>query len=61
MQAREVVEDVHVHGVDEKAPAIIYRYWPALLVNPYNQKHELEGPRGVTFVVRRAAPAPRHF
>jgi len=59
VQARGVVEDVHVHGVDEKAPAIIY--WPALLVNPYNQKHELEGPRGVTFVVRSSCAGDQAF
>src|SRR6185437_4564143 len=28
-----VVEDVHQHGVDEKAPAIIY--WPVLMYIPY--------------------------
>jgi predicted permease len=30
-----VVEDVHVHGVDEAAPAIIY--WPVMLQDPYTR------------------------
>jgi predicted permease len=54
-----VVEDVHVHGVDEKAPAIVY--WPALLADPYNQKHELYGPRGVTFAVRSSRAGEQPF
>jgi predicted permease len=45
-----VVEDVRQHGVDEKAPAIVY--WPAMLYDPYTAKHPIDGPRSVTFVIR---------
>ncbi|HVU46650.1 MAG TPA: ABC transporter permease [Terracidiphilus sp.] len=54
-----VVEDVHVHGVDDKAPAIIY--WPALLANPYRQTHELMSLRGVTFVARSSRAGEQSF
>jgi len=45
-----VVEDVRHHGVDEKAPAIIY--WPAMLQDPYTSKFTIAGPRAVTFAIR---------
>jgi predicted permease len=45
-----VVEDVRVHGVDEKAPAIIY--WPALLNNPYSPKPAINSQRFVCFAIR---------
>jgi len=45
-----VVEDVHVHGVDEKAPAIVY--WPALLSSPYTPQPTIDAPRFVTFAIR---------
>jgi predicted permease len=45
-----VVEDVRVHGVDEKAPAIVY--WPAMLNDPYTPKPTIQAPRFVTFVIR---------
>jgi predicted permease len=45
-----VVEDVRVHGVDEKAPAVVY--WPALIDNPYTQKPSLFSQRGVRFMIR---------
>ncbi|KAA6457932.1 ABC transporter permease [Acidobacteria bacterium AB60] len=45
-----VVADVHQHGVDEKAPAIIY--WPVLMYIPYIEKPTLGAERGVTFVIR---------
>lgn len=54
-----VVEDVHVHGVDEKAPAIVY--WPVLLASPYSHVHEPIGPRGVTFVVRSSRAGEQSF
>jgi len=44
-----VVEDVHVHGVDEKAPAIIY--WPAMLNNPYTPQPTIFTRRFVTFTI----------
>jgi predicted permease len=45
-----VAEDVRVHGVDEKAPAIIY--WPAMLNNPYTRTPTIDAPRFVTFAIR---------
>jgi predicted permease len=45
-----VVEDVRVHGVDEKAPGIIY--WSALIEDPYSQQPAIEAARSVRFVIR---------
>lgn len=45
-----VVEDVRVHGVDEKAPAMVY--WPAMLNDPYTPKPAIQAPRFVTFAIR---------
>ncbi len=45
-----VAEDVRVHGVDEKAPAIVY--WPAMLNDPYTLKPTVDAPRFVTFAIR---------
>ena len=45
-----VVEDVHVHGVDEKAPAIVY--WPAMLNSPYTPQPTVDSQRFVTFAIR---------
>jgi predicted permease len=45
-----VVEDVHQHGVDEKAPAIIY--WPAMLNDAYSSKPAISVARTVRFAVR---------
>ncbi len=45
-----VVEDVRVHGVDEKAPAIIY--WGVLLDDPYSQQPGIETERYVRFMIR---------
>jgi predicted permease len=45
-----VVEDVRVHGVDEKAPAMVY--WPAMLNDPYTPKATIQAPRFVTFAIR---------
>ena len=45
-----VVEDVHQHGVDEKAPIIIY--WPVLIYIPYIDKPTIGAERNVTFAIR---------
>jgi len=45
-----VVEDVRQHGVDEKAPAIIY--WPAMIRDPYSSQPAVEVARSVRFAVR---------
>ena len=45
-----VVEDVHVHGVDEKAPAVVY--WPVLLKSPYTLQPTIDAQRFVTFAIR---------
>lgn len=45
-----VVEDVRQHGVDDKAPAIVY--WPAMIHDPYSQTPAIAASRSVTFVLR---------
>jgi FtsX-like permease family len=54
-----VVEDVRVHGVDEKAPAIVY--WPAMVNNPYTPKPDIVPPRFVTFAIRSNAAGTDSF
>ena len=54
-----VVEDVRQHGVDEKAPAIVY--WPAMLNDPYTAKPTIDGPRSVTFVIRSNRAGNENF
>jgi predicted permease len=45
-----VVEAVHVHGVDEAAPPIVY--WPAMFYDRFRSPNpEMDGLRTVTFVV----------
>jgi len=44
-----VVEDVRVHGVDEKAPSIIY--WPAMFYDRFATPPQMGGLRFVTFVM----------
>jgi len=44
-----VVEDVHVHGVDEKAPGIIY--WPAMFYDRFATPPQQDGLRFVTFAI----------
>lgn len=45
-----VVEDVHVHGVDEVAPATVY--WPAMFYDRFATPPMMDGLRDVTFAVR---------
>jgi predicted permease len=54
-----VVEDVRVHGVDEKAPAIIY--WPAMHQDPYTAKPTIDAPRFVTFAIRSERAGTESF
>jgi predicted permease len=44
-----VVEDVHVHGVDEKAPAIIY--WPAMFYDRFATPPGMDGLRFAAFAI----------
>jgi len=44
-----VVEDVRVHGVDEKAPGMIY--WPAIFSDRFATPPQMGGLRFVTFVI----------
>jgi predicted permease len=44
-----VVEDVHVHGLDEKAPPIVY--WPAMFYDRFGHDPSMDGLRTVTFVL----------
>jgi len=54
-----VVEDVHVHGVDDKAPVIIY--WPAMMNNPYTPQPTLFTRRFVTFTIRSSRAGSGEF
>ncbi len=64
-----VVEDVRQHGVDEKAPAIIY--WPAMQNDPYfwvamlngshNQQPAIAASRSVTFAIRSNRAGSTNF
>ena len=44
-----VVQDVRQHGVDEKAPAIIY--WPAMLDDPYASQPAITAARNIRFAI----------
>jgi len=44
-----VVEDVHVHGVDKKAPGIIY--WPAMFYDRFRSPPLMNGLRFVSFAI----------
>jgi predicted permease len=54
-----VVEDVHQHGVDEKAPAIIY--WPVLMYIPYTDQPTIGAQRNVTFAMRSRRAGSDNF
>ncbi|UWZ85903.1 ABC transporter permease [Occallatibacter riparius] len=45
-----VVEDVRVHGVDEKAPALIY--WGTLIEDPYKPQPQPSAARAVRYMIR---------
>jgi ABC-type antimicrobial peptide transport system permease subunit len=44
-----VVEDVHVHGVGEQAPPLVY--WPAMFYDRYSRAAEMDGLRTITYVL----------
>ena len=44
-----VVEDVHMHGVDQKAPEMIY--WPAVFYDRFDPHPAMNGLRYVSFVM----------
>jgi hypothetical protein len=52
-----VVEDVRVHGVDEKTPPIVY--WPAMLNNPYPPKPTIDAPRSSRSRFAATVPKPK--
>jgi predicted permease len=54
-----VVEDVHVHGVNDKAPAIIY--WPAMLNNPYTPQPTIFTRRFITFTIHSSRAGSGDF
>ncbi|MGA2561067.1 MAG: ABC transporter permease [Terracidiphilus sp.] len=54
-----VVEDVHQHGVDEKAPIIIY--WPVLIYIPYIEQPTIGAERNVTFAIRSKRAGSEDF
>jgi predicted permease len=45
-----VVEDVHVHGADEKAPAIVY--WPAVFYDRFRDPPLMNGLRFASYAIR---------
>jgi hypothetical protein len=54
-----VVEDVRVHGVDEKAPAIIY--WPAMFYDRFASPPVMDGLRFVTYVTHSGRAGTQGF
>jgi predicted permease len=54
-----VVEDVRQHGVDEKAPMIVY--WPAMIQNPYTRTPTIYGVRGVTYAIHSSLAGTESF
>jgi putative ABC transport system permease protein len=54
-----VVENVHVHGADEAAPAIIY--WPAMLPDPYSRTPAIQAPRAVAFAIHSDRAGQANF
>ena len=54
-----VVEDVHQHGVDEKAPIIIY--WPVLMYIPYIEQPTIGAERNVTFAIHSRRAGSENF
>lgn len=54
-----VVQDVRQHGVDEKAPLIVY--WPVMQNNVYTPQHEIYASRFVTFAIRSDRAGTENF
>ena len=52
-----VVEDVRVHGVDEKAPAMVY--WPAMLNDPYTPRPAIQARASSRSLFAATGPEPR--
>lgn len=54
-----VVQDVRQHGVDEKAPAIIY--WPAMLDDPYTSQPAIAAARSIRFAIHSDRAGTENF
>ncbi|MBV8630947.1 MAG: ABC transporter permease [Silvibacterium sp.] len=54
-----VVEDVHVHGVDDKAPQTVY--WTAMLKSPYSRTPRIDYQSAVTFAIRSGRAGTQDF
>jgi predicted permease len=54
-----VVEDVHVHGVDDKAPPTVY--WTAMLKSPYSRTPKIDYQSAVTFTIRSSRAGTQDF
>lgn len=54
-----VVQDVHVHGVDEVAPPTVY--WAAQINNPYTHPTVIAAPRVATFAIRSSRAGDASF
>jgi len=54
-----VVEDVHVHGVDDKAPPTVY--FTSMLKSPYSRTPKIDVSSAVTFAVRCSRAGTQDF
>jgi predicted permease len=54
-----VVEDVHVHGVDEVAPPTVY--WPAMFYDRFDTPPSMDGLRDVTYAIRSSRAGTTSF
>ena len=54
-----VVEDVHVHGLDQKAPAMVY--WPAMFPARFSKLPQMGGLRFVSFVMHSSRAGTESF
>jgi hypothetical protein len=54
-----VVEDVHVHGVDDKAPQTIY--FTTMLRSPYSRTTKIDAQNAATFAIRSSRAGTQDF
>jgi predicted permease len=54
-----VVEDVHVHGLDQKAPAMVY--WPTMFPARFSKSPQMVGLRFVSFVMHTSRAGTESF
>ena len=54
-----VVEDIHVHGVDDKAPQTVY--FTSMLKSPYSRTPKIDYQSAVTFTIRSTRAGTQEF